>query len=258
MGKNNTNESDQLFPKLSFYNRAVSYPYFAPNYSFSFYNSEFVKGICFDLDKRTPILSVGSNRSPYQLKRKFSLDQNICVTPAVLYDSDIVYAASLSAYGSMPATQWPCKGTKVDLNVLWLNESQLNIMHLTEALGVAYNFVKLKLGTVKIKEFEWQKEVYGYVSIPGVFPFKKDIPKRLSVLKSQDSELEGVSEGEALVYLKNYLGVEDKSLSKWIDKVINDKIYRLRIHEILKSKSIKPQNPNWEVLETYFKGDLII
>jgi hypothetical protein len=116
----------------------------------------------------------------------------------------------------------------------------------------------LKLGTVKIKEFEWQKEVYGYVSIPGVFPFKKDIPKRLSVLKSQDSELEGVSEGEALVYLKNYLGVEDKSLSKWIDKVINDKIYRLRIHEILKSKSIKPQNPNWEVLETCFKGDLII
>jgi hypothetical protein len=158
----------------------------------------------------------------------------------------------------MPATQWPCKGTKVDLNVLWLNESQLNIMHSTEALGVAYNFVKLKLGTVKIKEFEWQKEVYGYVSIPGVFPFNQDIPKRLSALKSQDSELEGISEGEALVYLKNYLGVEDKSLSKWIDKVINDKIYRLRIHEILKSKSIKPQNPNWVVLETCFKGDLII
>ena len=207
MGKNNIKESEQLFPNLSLYNRAITYPYFAPNYSFSFYKGVFVKGICFDLDKRTPILSVGSNRSPYQLKRKFSLDQNICVTPAVLYDSDIVYAASLSAYGSIPATQWPCKGTKVDLNVLWLNERQLNIMHSTEALGMAYNFVKLKLGTVKIKEFEWQKEVYGYVSIPGVFPFKKDLHKRLSALKSQDSELEGVSEGEALVYLKNYLGV---------------------------------------------------
>ena len=258
MGKDKINENDQLFPNLSFYNRAVRYPYFAPNYSFSFYKGQFVRGICFDLDKRTPILSVGSNRSPYQLKRKFSMIQDICVTPATLYDSDIVYAASVSAYGSMPATQWPCEGAKVDLNVLWLNESQLNIMHLTEALGVAYNFVKLKLGTVKIKEFEWQKEVYGYVSIPGVFPFKKDIPKRLSALKSQDSELESISEGEALVYLKNYLDVKEKSLSQWIDKVINDKIYRLRIHEILRSKSINPQNPNWEVLETCLKGDLII
>ena len=36
------------------------------------------------------------------------------------------------------------KGTKVELNVLWLTEEQLNIMHLTEAIGVAYDFVKLK------------------------------------------------------------------------------------------------------------------
>ncbi len=192
MGQNNLNENDELFPNLSFYNRAVSYPYFAPNYSFSFYKGQFVKGICFDLDKRTPILSVGSNRSPYQLKRKFSMFQDICVTPATLYDSDIVYAASVSAYGSMPATQWPCEGAKVDLNVLWLNESQLDIMHLSEALGVAYNFVKLKLGTVKIKEFEWQKEIYGYVSIPGAFSFNENKPKRLSALKAQNTNLKGI------------------------------------------------------------------
>ena len=90
MGKKNIEESETLFPNLSFYNRAISYPYFAPDYSFSFYKGKFVKEICFDLDKRIPILSVGSNRSPYQLKRKFSLDQDICVTPAILYDSDIV------------------------------------------------------------------------------------------------------------------------------------------------------------------------
>ena len=54
----------------------------------------------------------------------------------------------------MPATQWPSKGTEVDLNVLWLNEEQLEIMHLSEALGVAYSFVKLKLDTVKIKDFK--------------------------------------------------------------------------------------------------------
>ena len=258
MGKNNLNENDELFPNLSFYNRAVSYPYFAPNYSFSFYKGQFVKGICFDLDKRIPILSVGSNRSPYQLKRKFSMIQDICVTPATLYDSDIVYAASLSAYGSMPATQWPCEGAKVDLNVLWLNESQLNIMHLSEALGVAYNFVKLKLGTVKIKEFEWQKEIYGYVSIPGAFSFNENKPKRLSALKAQNTNLRGIYESEALIYLKTFLDVKDKNFPQWLDDVINDKIYRLEIHKILKSKAIKPQNPNWDILETNLKGELII
>ena len=74
------------------------------------------------------------------------------MTPAKLFNSDIVYAASISAYGSMPATQWPVQGAIVDLNVLWLKEDQLNIMHLTEALGVAYNFVKLEKKSVKIIE----------------------------------------------------------------------------------------------------------
>ena len=143
--------TEELFPNYSSFDRAIKYPYFAPDYSFSFYKGEFIKGICDDLNNRIPILSVGSNRSPYQLKRKFSLGQDICVTPATLYDSDVVYAASISSYGSMPATQWPSKGTEVDLNVLWLNEEQLEMMHLTAALGVAYNFVKLKLDSVKIK-----------------------------------------------------------------------------------------------------------
>ena len=258
MKENDQTITEELFPDLSSFDRAINYPYFAPNYSFSFYKGEFIRGIFNDLTNRIPILSVGSNRSPYQLKRKFSLDQDICVTPATLYDSDIVYAASVSAYGSMPATQWPCEGAKVDLNVLWLNESQLDIMHLSEALGVAYNFVKLKLGTVKIKEFEWQKEIYGYVSIPGAFSFNENKPKRLSGLKAQNTNLKGIYESEALIYLKNYLDVNDKNFSQWLDKVINDKTYRLSIHKILKSKSIKPQNPDWEVVQTSLKGNLII
>ena len=169
----NQKSTQELFPNFSSFDRALNYPYFAPNYSFSFYKGEFIKGICHDLNNRIPILSVGSNRSPYQLKRKFSLNQDICVTPATLYDSDVVFAASLSSYGSMPATQWPSKGTEVDLNVLWLNEEQLETMHLSEAIGVAYNFVKLKLNTVIIKDFEYTKHIYGYISIAGVFPFNE-------------------------------------------------------------------------------------
>ena len=250
--------TEELFPNFSSFDRAMSYPYFAPSYSFSFYKGEFIKGICDDLNNRIPILSVGSNRSPYQLKRKFTLNQDICVTPATLHDSDVVFAASLSSYGSMPATQWPSKGTEVDLNVLWLNEEQLEIMHLSEALGVAYNFVKLKLDTVKIKDFKYAKQIYGYISISGVFRFNNNKPKRLSVINAKNVALKSFSEKNALLSLIHILGIEQNRLSEWIDKVINNKTYRISLHEKLKLKAIKPQNPDWEIVKKSIRGNLII
>ena len=258
MRHDNQKITKELFPNFSSFDRAISYPYFAPNYSFSFYKGKFIKGICDDLNNRIPILSVGSNRSPYQLKRKFSLNQNICVTPAILIDSDIVYAASLSSYGSMPATQWPSKGTKVELNVLWLNEEQLEIMHLTEALGVAYSFVKLKLDTVKIKDFKYEKQIYGYISIAGVFPFYDNKPKRLSEIYAENVTLKSSSEKNALLSLIRSLGIEQNKLSEWIDRVVNNKSYRISLHKQLKSKAIKPKNPNWEIVKKSVRGKLII
>ncbi len=258
MGYDNQKITKELFPNFSSFDRAIRYPYFAPNYSFSFYKGKFIKGICDDLNNRIPILSVGSNRSPYQLKRKFSLNQNICVTPAILIDSDIVYAASLSAYGSMPATQWPSKGTKVELNVLWLNEEQLEIMHLSEALGIVYSFVKLKLNTVKIKDFKYEKQIYGYISIPGVYPFYDNKPRRLSEINADNVTLKSSSEKNALLSLIHSLGIEEDKLSKWIDKVINNKSYRISLHKQLKSKAMIPKNPNWEIIKKSIRGNLII
>ena len=250
--------SEELFPNFSSFDRAIKYPYFAPDYSFSFYKGKFVKGISGDLTNRIPVLSVGSNRSPYQLKRKFSFSQDICVTPAILVDFDIVYAASLSAYGSIPATQWPSKGTTVTLNVLWLTEEQLNIMHLTEAIGVAYDFVKLNSGSVKIKNLNYKEQIYGYVAISGVFAFDEFQPKRLSALKAKNIKLQPFSEYEALVYLKNKLGFNHKNLSKWIEMVVKEKSYRVRLHKIMRLNSVKPKNPNWEVVNTTSKGQLIL
>ena len=70
MKYDNQEITEELFPNFSSFDRAINYPYFAPNYSFSFHKGKFVKGICDDLANRIPVLSVGSNRSPYQLKRK--------------------------------------------------------------------------------------------------------------------------------------------------------------------------------------------
>jgi hypothetical protein len=251
-------DDNYLFPKFTPYNRAVNYPYYAPNYAFSFYKGQFVKGVCFNLENRIPILSVGSNRSPYQLKRKFSLNEDICVTPAKLFDSDIVYAASISAYGSMPATQWPSEGTVVDLNVLWLKEEQLSIMHLTEDVGIAYHFVKLQQSSVKLIDFEYSNDIYGYVSIAGVLPFNESVPKRLSAIYASNIKLDSINEYEALLSTMNILENKKQNLEQWLTKVIENKKYRYEVHENLKNIALKPKKTNWKIIEVKNNGKLVI
>ena len=157
----------KYFPEYNWLEKAISYPYKAPTTSFTFKNGKFYQGIHISLKDRVPIISIGSNRSPYQLKNKFGVKENLCVTPTKLYNSVIVYAASMSAYGSIPATQWPCEGSVSDLNLLWLNQDQLQIMHLSEGLGIAYHSVQLDKNTVTISTFfhkakqhpNWKDEV---------------------------------------------------------------------------------------------------
>ena len=250
--------NEDFFPEFSPYERAINYPYFAPDYPFSFYKGRFVKEICFNLENRIPILSVGSNRSPYQLKRKFSLDEDICVTPAKLFDSDIVYAASMSAYGSLPATQWPSEGTIVDLNVLWLKEEQLNTMHLTEDVGVAYHFVKLQKGTVKLRDLKYSDDIYGYVSVAGVLSFNENAPKRLSAIGGSNIKLDSIDEYKALLLTMKILENKKQNLNQWLTKIINNKKYRFKLHENLKTIALKPKEPNWKIIKIKNNGNLII
>jgi len=258
MKKDKKTTESNLFPDYSYFERAINYPYPTPDYAYSFFKGKFIQGIHLDLEKRIPILSVGSNRAPIQLHRKFTFKQDICVTPAILYDSDIVYAASISSYGSMPATQWPSIGTTVDLNVLWLTKEQLDLMHLTEAVGVAYDFVKMKPGTVKIKDFKYNRDIYGYVSIPGVFPFELKKPKRLKEISGLNTKLKAIDEETALTFLMNLLEPKQHDLSIWIWNVINNKDYRLILHDKLKLKALRPKNPNWEIINVKMNGSLII
>ena len=46
--------TQELFPNYSSFERAISYPYFAPNYPFSFYKGEFLKGIVLTLQIEYP------------------------------------------------------------------------------------------------------------------------------------------------------------------------------------------------------------
>jgi len=115
---------------------AKSYPFPAPDHSY-LYEAGGWRPLSagFETAGRTPVLAAGSNQSPEQLARKYGQMPDIGPVPAqrgTLHDFDVVYAAHLSGYGSVPATFQHSPGTIVTIFVLWLTEPQLDRMHETE------------------------------------------------------------------------------------------------------------------------------
>ena len=121
--------------------RALNYPYSYPAYDFVL-----DKGSVAplqdrnSLEGRVPVLAIGSNRSPEQLLRKFGGQDFLPVTCVKLCDYDVVYAAHIASYGSIPAVLARSPGTIIDIAITWLTKSQLQRMHETEAIGINYDY----------------------------------------------------------------------------------------------------------------------
>ena len=115
---------------------AKAYPFPAPDHSYLYEAGGWqILSTGFETTGRTPVLAAGSNQSPEQLARKYGEMPDIGSIPAqrgALHDFDVVYAAHLSRYGSVPATFQQSSGTIVTVFVLWLTELQLDRMHETE------------------------------------------------------------------------------------------------------------------------------
>ena len=127
--------------------RAFTYPYAAHPTDYLFQDGS-AKQLpdTHRFDGLTPVIAVGSNRAPEQLRRKFhDMDVRIPVTRIGVQDADVVYAASLAGYGSVPATLAPSPGTRVTLWITWLDGPSLSRMDDTESLGEAYDRVPVKL-----------------------------------------------------------------------------------------------------------------
>ena len=103
-----------------------------------------------DLTGKTAVLSIGSNRAPQQLLRKFGDEAELIVTTALLKDCDVVHSACFSYYGAVPCTAYPRQGTDITLNAVWLTDAQLQIMHDTEAVGIAYDYCQWNDGNIVI------------------------------------------------------------------------------------------------------------
>ena len=186
--------------------RASQYPYLAPTGGYildkgKLYTlDQIFLDSCAELlfDGRTPVLSVGSNRAPSQLFRKFGSDASIPVTPAILHDCDVVHTAYIGYYAAVPCTAFPSIGTKVELNIAWLDAKQLIKMHKTEGVGTVYDFVRIT--GIEHQLDVPEQPVYAYVSCFGALDFGDSQPAALAAIDASEAALatlEGVDEAIA-------------------------------------------------------------
>ncbi|MGH6938828.1 hypothetical protein, partial [Hypericibacter sp.] len=130
--------------------RATRYPYDVPARSYLFDNQQAAPlplPADAGFEGRTPVLAIGSNRSPYQLGRKYPFEgsrrHRIPVSRAWLADHDVVFATHMSGYGAIPANLMFVPGMRVQLAVTWLDPAQLEAMHETEIHGGNYRYARL-------------------------------------------------------------------------------------------------------------------
>ena len=235
--------------------QAKLYPYPAPATDYwmkdgiPFLRPEGISGD--ELAGRTAVLSVGSNRAPLQLRRKFGNTATLPVTTCKLHDADIVYASTLSFYCASPATACPCPGTVVDLNIAWLDEEQLLIMHETEALGVAYDFIQFNDGVVdhgRVQDHPiFSTPVFGYQSRSPLLNLGGG-PVAHEKIPASRRPFMAMSQEDVLSTLKDHVSAQEQ-LDQWILKMREDRSYRLEVMAQMTGLAMPcPQGP-WRVLD---------
>ena len=241
--------------------RATDYPYAAPDGAFVL-----TAGLLTVLDDpavlagRTAVLSVGSNRAPVQLRRKFGDDAIVPVTPAILHDCDIVHAATVSYYGAVSCTAFPSRGTDVMLNVAWLDDAQLAIMHRTEAVGVAYDYVRMLAGTVTHLPVPTAggdivaavQPVFGYSARSGVLDLGAGQPGGLSRIPARNRQFPTLAQDSAASLVQAFIAGVDPTLdlggdrTRFIDRVTGDRDCRKAVNRLLGARALHADGP-WKV-----------
>lgn len=151
---------------------AKSYPFGHPEHSYLFRQG---RAEPLEIDRalfegRVPVIASGSNAAPRQLERKYAEYEpgaEIPVTRTHIRHFDTVYDAHLTTYGSVPATLFPSLGTVLATFITWLNETELEIMHLTEQPGVNYHFSELSGVELEVDGIGALDTAFAYTSVAG-------------------------------------------------------------------------------------------
>lgn len=202
--------------------RATAYPYAAPAHSYVLTEKGVVAlgpGASCDLDGRTPVLAVGSNRAPEQLVRKFAPlgGRTLPVTTARLFEFDSVYAAHFTRYGAIPATLQHSPGTVANLAVTWLDEAQLARMHATEAANYRFGVlagIRLETGGGVFERVHAYLSRHGCLSVDGA-------PLALAAIAAFGRRFAAATEAELLERMRARLAPR-QGLAAFIGTTIAD------------------------------------
>ena len=253
-------DAELYLPKQTETDRALRYPYDAPEGAFvldcghlrPLHDAEILTG-------RTAVLSVGSNRAPVQLHRKFGKNAVVPVTPATLHDCDIVHVAMLGYYGAVPCTAFPSLGCHVRLNVAWLDADQLVEMHRTEAVGVAYDFVRFTDNAVTHVDIpkaggrivSADTPIYGYNARAGVLDSGDGIPAALTVISAEGRQFSAFTQADAASLVRHLCQHDDaRDHATFVADIRKDKLARDAIREMLSAHALFATNAPWAVIDT--------
>ncbi|MDA5143766.1 hypothetical protein PEM37_19830 [Streptomyces sp. AD681] len=137
-------------------------------------------------DGRVPVLAIGSNASPGQLRHKmaeFGIDSPIPMVRSRVTGLDIGVSAHVSRMGYVSASPVGAPGTVRELFVLWLDAEQLAVIDASEGVPMAggnFDRVWLPAPDVRVEPGDGSvlRGAYAYVNRHGVLHDGTGAPRR--------------------------------------------------------------------------------
>lgn len=205
---------------------ALSYPFKIPDRSYVVAGGRYTELAADapvpDLAGRRPVLATGSNQSPDRLIGKYGDDGfgSIPVIRAKLRDFDVVYSAHVAAYGSIPATLWPCPGASVTVFVTWLDPAQESRMHATEVPSGNYHFGRLDGVEVLAERGDALTAAFTYVSRRGAL-LKGGRPVALAAIAAENRRWPALGQEQIQAHVRDRL-TPGRPLEPFIRAAIDD------------------------------------
>lgn len=232
---------------LSKLERALDYPYDAPDQAYLIKNGRVLDlDPAYDFVGRVAVLSVGSNRAPVQLNRKFGDATELPVTPVRVHDCDVVHVANLAPYGAVPCSAFPCQGTHIDLNIAWLTPAQLLVMHQTESVGFAYDWVEWDLACIEHQFDGPLDRLFGYAALAGAFSDGGEGPFGLQRIIAKNRQFVTKTQLQVQDIIYHRYCETRVSLKHWIYQLQTDQLLRNKVASDLRSEAILCSFMPWQ------------
>tara|TARA_B100000686_G_scaffold354793_1_gene467264 strand:- start:3433 stop:4182 length:750 start_codon:yes stop_codon:yes gene_type:complete len=129
-----------------------------------------------DFSALIPVIAVGSNGSPVQLRRKFYTkhDTMIPTLMMTLENWTATYCRFISGYGAVPATITRHDGCQSILPVNFVDAATFKLLNNSEGLGEFYNLLEIDTRDLTHPEFKTFDTIYAYKALDEGFNFRLD------------------------------------------------------------------------------------